>query len=166
MKIELGVIDIPYALPAPMPKKVAKAHRGKKAPPVKRSAGGQTTGDVAEWLERKYGVMGAFAHDQMPAIAAQLEVSVGGALESLMMGAPAGFNVYGTFESAVQTMFRTYLDENEISHDGIQGVPTQAALNGVSHRLKMRRGPERPSFIDTGLYAQSFQAKVKDALGI
>ena len=36
------------------------------------------------------------------------------------------------------------------------GVPTGAAKKGVNHRLKIRRGKRRPSFIDTGILRTNF----------
>lgn len=167
VRIDFGVVDFPYS-EAETPKKVAPAKKGKKAAPVKRRAahGTQTTGDVAQILEDRYGVMSAFVRIQMPAITGSLEESLGGALESFMMGASPSHNPYGTFESEAATMFKTFLAENEFAYAGMPGVPTQAALRGVNHRLKITRGPERPSFVDTGLFGQSFQAHVKDAIGL
>lgn len=160
--LHFGVIDIPYVQP-PTQKKVAKAKRGKNNKPVKQStqSGTQTTGDVAGWLEKKYGVMQAFVDMQLPAIAAELENSMAGALESMMMGAPPSGKPFASAESNIAQMFKTFLAEGEIEHSGISGVPTAAALRGVNHRLKVNRGSPRPSFIDTGLYQQSFIAWIE-----
>ena len=40
----------------------------------------------------------------------------------------------------------------------VDGVPTQAALEGKNSRLKVERGERRPSFIDGGLFKSSFVA--------
>ncbi len=59
--------------------------------------------------------------------------------------------------------FRIFIDQKEL--DGvIPGVPTQAALRGVNHRLMRpyaKSNPVRPSFKDTGLYEASFRAWVE-----
>lgn len=162
LTLYLGVIDIPYANEA-KPEKVPQARKGKANKPIKPKAesGTQTTGDVAEILEAKYGVMDTFAFARLPDIAKELEKSIAGALETLMMGGQADPNPFRSAESAVTTMFKQFLSTGAIEHMGIQGVPTEAALKGVNHRLKhpyAKSNPRRESFIDTGLYAQSFIA--------
>jgi hypothetical protein len=66
-------------------------------------------------------------------------------------------------------MFVTYLDNEEIAETGQAGVPTAAALAGVRTSLKKKKelkNPRkrslgrRPSFIDTGMYRDSFKAWV------
>jgi hypothetical protein len=159
LTIHLGVIDIPYVHP---PSKVPQAKKGKKGPVKQKvQSGTQTTGDVAGWLEKKYGVMQAFVDMQLPAIAVELEESLAGALENLMMGAPVGNGPFVTAESNIAQMFKTFLAEGEIEHASVPGVPTQAALKGINHRLGINRGAPRPSFIDTGLYQQSFIAWIE-----
>lgn len=154
--LHIGVIDIPYSN-TKSPKKIPKAKKGKNARPIKEKveSGTQSTGDVAGWLENKYGVMQTFADQQLPGVAAELEESLAGVLENMMMGAPTTGNPFASAESNITQMFKTYLAEGEIEHAGVSGVPTEAALKGVNHRLKSNRGGRRPSFIDTGLYQQS-----------
>jgi hypothetical protein len=161
MKIHLGVADVPYVDVSEAPKKVAQAKRGKSNKPVAppAAAGTQSTGDVAEILEGKYGIMGAFAEKHEDDIAKALENSLAGTLENLMMGAPPANNPFGTAEMAIEDSFKAALDSREF--DGITGVPTQAALKGINHRLKSGKGSPRPSFIDTGLYQASFKAWVE-----
>ena len=63
----------------------------------------------------------------------------------------------------IETRFRHFLSQKEMDSLGVPGVPTKAALAGVSHRFKhpyAKRAP-RPSFIDTGLYEASFRAWVE-----
>lgn len=156
MLLNLGVIDLPYQA---APSKVAKAKKGKANKPRSVKTGEQSTGDVAHWLENKYGVMQGFVNLHMPEIAASLEDSVAGAIESLMQGAPPRHDVFGTATSKIETLFKfTYLDKEEIVQTGAQGVPTEAAKRRVNHRLKLNRGAKRPSFIDTGLYQSSFKS--------
>lgn len=163
MTLNLGVVDIPYGN-VEKPKKVAQAKKGKASKPKGPAAGTQTTGDVAQWLENEYDVMQGFADLHDDDIAKLLENSIAGALESLIQGAPPRLDIFGTATSAIETLFKfTYLDGEEIVKTGATGVPTQAAKDGVNHRLKhpyAKANPRRPSFIDTGMYQQSFKAWV------
>ena len=141
MKLLLGVDDVPYTY----------------------GSSATTTGDVAEILEGKYGVIGSFwSHHQQEGADALAE-GMKGSLESLLMGAPPTLDPFGSGTSKIETLFRDFLDRKEIETYGIPGVPTQAALKGVSHRFKQpyKRRPPRPSFIDTGLYQSSFRARVE-----
>jgi hypothetical protein len=145
MKIHLGVLEVPYT-------------DSKK--PI-------STGDVAEILEKRYAVMQGFVSLHLPDIAAALERSYAGGVESLLMGAPTNDSrvlLFGKAENDIEQMFRHYLDAEEILQTfgvpGLGKVPTQAALDGVSKRFKRLRGPRRPSFIDSGLYQNSFRAWV------
>lgn len=152
--LHLGVSDIPYT----------------------NSKGAKTTGDVAEILESKYGVMQAFVNLHGNDIAKAIEGSVVGAFESAMMGAPPRNDIYGTGTSEIEEMFRRFLSGREMDGLGIAGVPTAAALAGKSARFKsgyvkkirlripelgaVTIQPSRPSFIDTGLYEGSMKAWV------
>lgn len=143
--LHLGVIDQPYA-------------------------DGATTGDVAEILEDKYHVMEVFFESRINDVTDALEKSIQGALDALDMGAPVeNIDPFGSATADIEAAFRHFLDSKEIESLGIPGVPTQAALDGVSHRFKnprykktkggkkVKRAP-RPSFIDTGLYEASMKA--------
>ncbi len=122
---------------------------------------GKTTGDVAEILEAKYHVMQTF-YDMLgeDVVAKALERSVANAVEAMMMGSnSASINLTAEAEGEIEAAFRLFLSQQEM--DGIVGgVPTQAALNGVSHRFKhpYAKRPARPSFIDTGQYQASMKA--------
>jgi len=150
MILHLGVYDVPYA-------QAPKRHQPKSG-----SAGTQTTGDVAGWLEGRYHVMEIFAQEKGDDIAAALESSLAGALESAFMGAANmnNFDPTGAAMSEIEDRFKTFLSSQEIEKLGYPGVPTQAAKDGVNHRLKhpYRKRAARPSFIDTGLYQASFKA--------
>jgi hypothetical protein len=160
--LHLGVIDQPYQ-PYEAPKKIAQAKKGKKNRPVKPTGSGatKTTGEVAEILEEKYGVLDTFAFARLPDIAKALEDSIAGELETLMMGGRSSGNPFKGAESSITNMMKKFISSQEIEHMGIEGVPTQAALNGVNHRLKhpyAKKNPVRPSFMDTTLYWQSLLA--------
>lgn len=146
MILHLGVVDLPYSNPP------TKRHRSK----VPRGA--ETTGDVAGWLETRYHVMENFYELHKDDIAADLEDGLAGALENILTGAaPFTNNPFGSAESKIEERFRDFLTNREMETIGYPGVPTQAALDGVSHRFKnpyKKRAP-RPSFIDTGLYQSS-----------
>jgi hypothetical protein len=166
MKLMLGVVDIPYSkFSINGPKKVSQAKRGKKNQPIKAEEGAgptQTTGMIADILEHKYGVMQGFVDLHMPDIAHSLENSMAGALESMMMGAPATLDPFGSAMGEIEASFKEqYLQKEEITGTGADGVPTQAAVDGVNHRMKGKRGERRPSFIDTGLYQASFKAWIE-----
>jgi 4-diphosphocytidyl-2C-methyl-D-erythritol kinase len=161
----LGVVDMPYANHQ-APAKIAKAKKGKQNKPIKpkSEAATKTTGEVAEILEEKYGVLDSFVFAHMPDIAKVLEESIAGELETLMMGGRVSGNPLQSAESSITTMMKKFISAQEIEHTGIEGVPTQAALNGVNHRLKhpyAKKNPRRPSFMDTTLYWQSLRAWFK-----
>ena len=157
LTLNLGVADIPYT------------YVTAGAPPV-------TTGDVAGWLENKYHVMEIFAEEVgSEAIARAFERSAGLALEAVLSGAPVGsVTPYASAETEIEEAFRQFLSLGIMEGLGYPGVPTQAALDGVSHRFKSKlnrvsrkqraagvtKGVRRPSFIDTGAYEQSFRAWV------
>lgn len=138
MKLVFGVVDFPYQ---------------------QGSNSGATTGDVAEILEAKYHVMEHFYEAHKEDIARNLEESLSDAIEAVMMGAPSQ-NPFLAGASEIETRFRHFLSQREMDSLGYPGIPTKAAQKGVSHRFKhpyAKRAP-RPSFIDTGLYEQSFRA--------
>lgn len=160
--LHLGVIDQPYN-EFKQPEKIRKAKKGKanKPLPSKSDAATKTTGDVAEILEEKYGILDKFVEVKLPKIAQALEESIAGELETLMMGGRPAGNPFANAESAITTMMKSFISSGEAEHVGIQGTPTQAALNGVNHRLAhpYAKGNERrPSFMDTTMYWQSLIA--------
>jgi hypothetical protein len=144
MILHLGVLDIAYNEPP---------SKGKAG-----SSGVQTTGDVATWLENKYGVMAFFVEKHQEDIADAMADAVAGAFETLQMGGPPSSDLYGSGTNAIEALFKNFLTMREM--DGQPGVPTLAALKGRSKRFAGGRGPVRPSFIDTGLYQDSFKAWV------
>lgn len=137
--LHLGVVDVPYA-----------------------DAGGKTTGDVAEILEAKYHVMRIFFQLNDKKIVKYLEDGVRGHVENIIMGGPASGAPFAEGLGKIESRFRDFLSRKEMDSLGYPGVPTAAALRGVSHRFKKpgsRRAP-RPSFVDTGLFQSSFRAWV------
>jgi hypothetical protein len=159
LTLNLGVIDIPYS----EPKKEKKARKAKRSRPTKAAGSSvtKTTGDVAEILEEKYGILDAFAFARLPDIAKALEDSIAGELETIMMGGRASGNPFASAESGITTMLKDFISKQQVEQIGIAGVPTQAAKDGVNHRLKhpyAKANPQRPSFMDTTLYWQTLKA--------
>lgn len=149
MKLLFGVIDVPYF------------ENDSKHP--------DTTGEVAEKLEREYGVMEFFVKNNHEQITDAIEKSIVGGLQNVVVGLPPlDFNYLNQACSEIEKDFKHFLGAKEM--DGkVGGVPTQASIEGVSHRFKyksrkraskkrVRDNPGRPSFVDTGLYRQSFKA--------
>lgn len=145
MRLVLGVVDLPY---------VEAKKPGEKGTPT-------TTGKVAAILEAKYSVMGHFSELHGPDIAELLAINLNETLDALLMGAPASIDPFGSAMSGIQNLFVTYIDDEEIAQTGQPGVPTKAALNGVSSRFKEQKGDRRASFYDTGLYESAFRAWIK-----
>ena len=149
MIIHLGVNDVPYDY----------RPEGQKSSTGRRQA--TSTGDVAEILETKYGVMQFFWDRHQAEVVSELRNSIEGALETLIMGGPSlRGSPAAAGGSEVEVMFQRFLDAKEM--DGqVTGVPTAASLAGVNHRFKRRKqGSPRPSFVDTGLYQSNFRCWV------
>jgi hypothetical protein len=144
--IHLGVTDLPYAQ-AP--------GRRRRNKPVK--SGTQTTGDVAGWLENRYHVIEHFLQLHGDAIGAALEQGLADTLEAALTGAPKPDNLIAGASGEIEELFRRMLESRELDALGYPGIPTKAAQSGVNPRLKRKRGDERPSFIATGLYSNSFK---------
>lgn len=159
IELNLGVIEQPYADPAPpAPKRVAKPRKGRKTR-GRKAPQARSTGDVAQILEAKYGIMEAFFTLHEPEIVGDLADAMAGAIENLVMGAPPTSEPWAGAASKIQGRFKEFIDTEEMA--GLSGVPTKAALAGVSHRRKhpyARGNPRRASFVDTGLYEDSFVA--------
>ncbi|MHB8914741.1 MAG: hypothetical protein ACYC4K_02890 [Thiobacillus sp.] len=135
MIVHLGVLDVAYA----------------------DGDGTTTTGDVAEILEANYGVMRTFLELHESEIGDELAGHMMGLLENAKIGAP--LPVGDIHFQKIAAKFRTYLDLGEWQNTS--GQATQAAEAGASKRKKYKKydGP-RKSFIDTGLYQQSFRVWV------
>ena len=148
IRINFGVTDLPYS----------HGDLGKSSTGRKRAS---TTGDVAEILESKYGIMEFFWDNHKGEIVEALSEGLRGSLETLLMGGPAQGSFTGSSE--VERLFQHMIDSKEMDFKA-PGVPTKASLGGVSNRFKKRRQlskqqqrTSRPSFYDTGLYESSFR---------
>jgi len=141
-----------------------KLHLGVLVQPYRarsRRVGAVTTGDVAEILEARYGLMAAFYRVHQEEVVEAVGNSLSGAFETLMMGQRV--DPWGEAMQSIQSAFRKFISSREAERVGIPGTPTKAALRGVNHRLKhpyRKSNPRRPSFRDTGLLMASFRAWV------
>lgn len=143
MIIHLGVTDLPYI----------KARSRRAKPKIDT----QTTGDVAEHLERRYHVFQHFLELHGDAVTGAVENGLQGALESMLMGAPRPPSLLSSGAGAIEEAFRRMIDSKELDRLGYPGIPTRASIIGVRSRFKRRRDPGRPSFQDTSLYEGSFK---------
>lgn len=159
--LHLGVVDVPYAPPQQAPRKAPK-RPGKARARRARQNQNITTGDVAEILEAKYHVMEIFYEEHQADVANDLAESMKNAVESLLLGAPPSLDPFGAATSSIENRMKQFLSNREMESLGYPGVPTMAALMGVSHRFKnpYKRRAARPSFVDTGLYMASMKAWV------
>jgi hypothetical protein len=132
MLLHLGVLDVPYS-----------------------NATGVTTGDVAEFIEEKYGLLEKFVEVHEADIADDLAQSVNGSIQSLVAGVQ--IDPFAAATAQIETRMKRFLTSQEAEQVGLQNVPTQAALKGVNKRLKSKRGARRPSFIDTDLMESSYK---------
>jgi len=163
--IHLGVADIPYrqALPPQQRRSARWRHRIR---PWQRLGGLTTTGDVAEILEKRYGLFSQFSVLHGADIVAAVENAMSGKLENLLLG-------HGSLDAAifadgdlsdVEATFRRSIDDRDYD-SRLPGVPTRAAQRGVNHRLARpyaKGNPPRPSFLDTGAVQANFRAWVTE----
>lgn len=135
-------------------------HLGVVVVPYQSGRNRKDTGEVAQILEDKYGVMAAFWRARGKDYVDDLVMGSVQSLEASMTGRSTRIDPRSVL-SEIGHGFRQFISNREAERAGIRGVPTQAALRGVSHRRAhpyARRNPRRPSFRDTGLYMASFRA--------
>ena len=138
----------------------------------------ETTGDVAEILEKEYGVMEVFFEAKKDKVIGAVNDSLAHQIEALSQGAPLPFGE-DIYLPKVESLFKDFVNTREI--ESITGQ-TEAARLGISHRFKNAQNKtvspddvvagkggavksvavasrgSRPSFVDTGLYVASFKA--------
>ena len=159
LKLHLGVFELPYTTHVPEVGRRAVARLRKGGSPEKFTsapAGAETTGDVASILEAEYHIIEIFYQANQQAIADFVAASMAGALETMLMGGPPPKDPLAQAYADIEKLFKNFILSGAIESLGVPGVPTQAALDGVNHALKLKKGPRRPSFKDTGLYMSAF----------
>ena len=130
----------------------------------------QTTGEVAEYLEDRYGIIQKFYDLNESEILDDLSDALSDALEDFANGNPLppidlimSENLGDRAEK-----FRDFLDTGEVERVGIPGTPTKRSLQRISLRFKekkTRKGQKsvaRTSFLDTLFYRNSFKIWVKE----
>jgi hypothetical protein len=119
---------------------------------------------VAEYLEESYHVMEHFFELHKEEIGKALADDMAATLETIVMGGSTKFEL-GEATSQIEDLFKKMISDGELERLGYPGVPTQAALKGVNHRLKhpySKNNPRRPSFRDTGLFQASFKSWITE----
>ena len=146
MKIVLGVLDTPHG-------------------------DDLTTGQLAQYLEDEYSVMGNFYELHQKEIAQDFTDGYARAVNAMLSG-KRPVDPFKSACSKTEARFQAFIDLAEIEKMGVSGVPTQAALDGVRTSLKKKkeikgkryyskvRGTRRASFFDTGRYAGAFKCWV------
>lgn len=177
VKLSFGVYDIPYSHQREEikeKKKNLRSKKGRKQEALNAGAGGITTGDVAEFLEREYHVFETFHEMHETENVADIEACLEAALENAIVGGPVTADVFAKAGTDIGARFKQFLSNSEIeSYPGAEaaGIPTIASgktpyrRGGINHRLKhpySHKNPPRPSFIDTGLYQASSVVEVKN----
>lgn len=119
-----------------------------------------TTGDVAEILERRYGIMRAFYENQEVRIGVALANSVAAAIEDIVAGAPPARDPFAEGASKIETLMKQFISTGAVEHVGLPNVPTQASLMRRAGRAKRYGTRGLTSFIDSGLYESSMRAWV------
>lgn len=138
MKIKIGVLDQPYGY----------------------GNTDATTHEVAQILEAKYGLFTNFWEQHNEEIRREVGETVAySIINTIKYGIPL---VGGEQLANTMREFNLFLEREEMAGLQVDGVPTQAALDGKNSRLKRMYGPRRPSFIDGGLLKASFVAWIDD----
>ena len=138
-RLRLGFVETVY------PERTAK--RSKK---TGRFMGAVTTTEVADILEESYNIVHTFSEKKANLMANDLEDAMAKALERYIEKGTVSPNPLGPAVTAIKRRFKKFLNSGEMERMGFDNIPTRVAL---------REG--RPSFVDTGLYRDSFTAWVE-----
>jgi hypothetical protein len=160
--LNIGVIDLPYAYDQEVEAPISK--KGKARKKTKKVQLSITTGEVAEYIENEYHVMETFYEVYQEKIIESLSEAILGDLDNTLNGRPPNPDLFAPAAAEIELWFKRFLSTREIETVGVAGVPTQAALDGVNHRLKhpySSSNARRPSFIDTGLYQSSVKVWIE-----
>ena len=142
LKLKLGVIDVP-------------------------EPNGNTTYGVGKILEDKYTLFSSFADMHQQDIANDLSDSVAGAIETYLATGRMPKNPFSAANEQITNRLKKFIYTEELAGK-VAGVPTQAALEGVTTRKVGRKkfkrtktGVRRPSFIDSGVFEASTKVWVE-----
>jgi hypothetical protein len=161
MKLQLGFENIPYSArysqQSPLTATMKARRPRQMSQPQQAYGTGKTVGQVAEELEKKYGVVETFYNLEENYIVDSFE---GAYINGMELGMGGGsWDVIWDPSITLGSKFRRSLSSKRF--DGlIRGVPTRASIKGVSHLRAdpFKASSPRPSFIDTSLYQRSFKA--------
>lgn len=128
MKVELGVIDMPYDY-------------GEEP--------GKTTHQVAVDLEEQYKLFTHFYEEHLDDIllAVSDEIRLG-LINHIKYGAP--FDQETIILGEIVRSFNIFLEREEMAGLGVDGVPTWSALHGVNSRLKKKPARAAPRLLMEG----------------
>ena len=162
--INMGFESFPY--PARYQARSPVKLKGKmrfKPRSVRAYGANRTTKEVSQEIESKYHVVETFSEMEGPFIVDLIEGATVDAIEAIIEGRIPSLKIQDSSTKEIEQRFRDNLDSRR--YDGvISGVPTLAAQRGVDHtqhRPYAKRGP-RPSFVDTGLYKNTFRVWVTE----
>jgi hypothetical protein len=164
--LHMGFINTPYTRETIM-RPVASSKKEEKRNRKRGFTRTMTAIKVAGILEGKYNIVETFSeiygeeiqnllHDQFRETAKQIIIERGGRTTASLK------NLMKPATRQIELMFRSFLN-NEEMNGMVEGVPTDAAKGGkLRGRGKItRKGLQRASFINTGIYRASFRAWVK-----
>ena len=92
-------------------------------------------------------VLAVFAEIEADNIKIHLETYIEGEMENMLKFGVAPKQIH--FIDKITKDFQDFIDLEKLA-GVVPGVPTGAALKGTNRRLKLKHGPRRPSFQDTG----------------
>ncbi|MDN2604303.1 hypothetical protein OB917_13105 [Klebsiella variicola] len=101
-----------------------------------------TTGIVAEELEARYQIMQTFFDRYGNDIAELMSKDIALSLENMFAGVPPAKDPLAESMSKVHDLFVGFLDNCEMN--GLPGVPTRRALEGISKRFKNKKRTTSP----------------------
>lgn len=150
------MIDIPYV------NEETPVERRKRLKKQESKSGDQiTTGDVADILEAKYHPYTVFWDNHGQECADKMTEGLVGAMENLLTGAPLNVSPFAEAENFIDSKFKDFITTGEMETLGIEGIPTQAAIDRKSERFKSGKAKNnRPSLVNTGLWVDSTKTQI------
>lgn len=161
--VKFGFKDVPYEYEQRLTRKTRKgSKRKRKTRKVRRQT---STGEVADQLEAKYGIVEKFVEEKQDQIIDAYSEALTDALERSLEGKAPDPGAVDVGAEKVHDLFQEFIVSGEAERVGIPGTPTQAAMAGVSHKRVhpySQKNPRRPSFYDTGLYVDNFMSWIDE----
>ena len=166
MKLVFGFERYPYSARFGKESPLTATTKKKASVRARRSpyGAGKTTDEVAEQLEGEYGIVEDFYEKEEDYLVDLFEESFAEQIEEVMAGVEVPKERITTKETnKIETKFKYGLMRELYHKKG--SVPTEAAKKGVSHLRAhpyAKGNPQRPSFVDTGMYMRSFRAWIEE----